>query len=88
MCTFAARHAVGKRPPHYNTRKISPNLVCSLVFLHEALPKCRENYGDSLSAIYGIYDVIAKILVVSTIYVYTMNITMTYSSVHIKLGLI
>ena len=56
MCTFAARHAVGKRPLH-NTRKISLNLVCSLLFSHEALPKCRENYGDSLSVIYGIYDV-------------------------------
>ena len=36
MCTFAARHAVGKRPLHYNTRKISLNLVCSLLFSHEA----------------------------------------------------
>ena len=26
-------------------------------FSHEALPKCRENYGDSFSVIYGIYDV-------------------------------
>ena len=57
MCTFAARHAVGNRPLHYNTRKISLNLVCSLLFSHEALPKCRENYRDSLSVIYGIYDV-------------------------------
>ena len=32
-------------------------LVCSLLFSHEVLPKCRENYGDSLSVIYGIYDV-------------------------------
>ena len=79
MCTFAARHAVGKRPLHYNTRKISLNLVCSLLFSHEALPKCRENYGDLLSVIYGIYlrRNIAKILVVSTIYVNTVNITMT-----------
>ena len=52
-----ARHAVGKRPQHYNTGKISLNLVCFLLFSHEALPKCRENYGDSLSVIYGIYDV-------------------------------
>ena len=44
-------------PLHYNTRKISLNLVCSLLFSHEASPKCRENYGDSLSVIYGIYDV-------------------------------
>ena len=66
-------------PLHYNTRKISLNLVCSLSFSHEALPKCRENYGDSLSVIYGIYlrRNIAKILVVSTMYVYTVNITMT-----------
>ena len=59
---------------HYNMRKISLYLVCSLLFSHEAWPKCRENYGDSFSVIYGIYDVTAKILVVSTIYVYTMNI--------------
>ena len=52
------RWAVGKRPLHYNTQKISLYLVCSLLFSHEALPKCRgENYGDSFSVIYGIYDV-------------------------------
>ena len=51
------RTKVGKRPLHYNTRKISLYLVCSLLFSHEALPKCRENYGDSFSVIYGIYDV-------------------------------
>ena len=57
MCTFALTRAVGKRPLHYNTRKISLYRVCSLFFSHEALPKCRENYGDSFSVIYGIYDV-------------------------------
>ena len=79
MCTFAARHAVGKRPLHFYTQKISLNLVCSLLFSHEALPKCRENYGDSLSVIYRIYlrRNIAKILVVSTTHAYTVNITMT-----------
>ena len=39
------------------TRKISLYLVCSLLFSHEASLKCRENYGDSFSVIYGIYDV-------------------------------
>ena len=28
----------------------------SLLFSHEALPKCRENYGDSFRVVYGIYD--------------------------------
>ena len=46
-----------KHPLHYNTRKISLYLVFSLLFSHEALPKCRENYGDSFRVIYGIYDV-------------------------------
>ena len=45
-------------PAHYNMRKISLYLVCSLLFSREALPKCRENYGDSFSVIHdGIYDV-------------------------------
>ena len=30
---------------------------------------CRENYGDSFGVLQGIYDVTAKIFVVSTIYV-------------------
>ena len=46
-----------------------------ILFALYYLPKCRENYGDSFRVIYGIYDVTAKILVVSTTYVYTMNIT-------------
>ena len=61
-------------PAHYNMRKISLYLVCSLLFSREAWPKCRENYGDSFSVIRNIRRNIAKILVVSTIYVYTMNI--------------
>ena len=73
MCTFALTMSSRQAPAiHYNTRKISLYLVCCL-FSHEALPKCRENYGDSFSVIYEVYDVTAKILVVSTIYVYTMN---------------
>ena len=57
MCTFAITMSSRQAPAHYNTRKISLYLVCSLLFSHEALPKCRENYGDSFSVIYGIYDV-------------------------------
>ena len=65
MCTFAL--TMSSRRESNNTRKISLYLVCSLLFLHEALPKCRENYGDSFRVIYGIYVIrrnIAKILVV------------------------
>ena len=36
---------------YINTLKISLYLVCFLLFSHEALPKCREIYGDSFSAI-------------------------------------
>ena len=75
MCTFALTMSSWQAPATFITRKISLYLVCSLLFSHEALPKCRENYGDSFRVIYGIYDVTAKILVVSTTYVYTMNIT-------------
>ena len=64
MCTFGARHAVGKLPLHYNTRKISLNLVCSVLFSHEALPKCRENYGGFIECnLRNIRRNIAKILV-------------------------
>ena len=42
-------------PAHYNMRKISLYLVCSLLFSGETWPKCRENYGDSFSVIYGIF---------------------------------
>ena len=30
---------------------------CILFALYYFLPKCRENYGDSFSVIYGIYEV-------------------------------
>ena len=36
---------------YINTLKISLYLVCFLLFSHEALPKCRENYGDSFNVI-------------------------------------
>ena len=49
MQSASARHII-----HERFRCI---LFAPLLFSHEALPKCRENYGDSLSAIYGIYDV-------------------------------
>ena len=32
-------------------------ILFALLFSHEALPKCREKYGDSFRVIYGIYDV-------------------------------
>ena len=32
-------------------------LFALFLFSHEALSKCRENYGDSFSVIYRIYDV-------------------------------
>ena len=36
---------------YINTLKISLYLVCFLLFSHEALAKCRENYGDSFNVI-------------------------------------